>query len=104
MKYLETKDNFKDLIKEGNVLVDFYAEWCGPCRMLGPILEEVSNENKDITIIKVNVDNFEDLAREYGIMSIPTVILFKNGKESNKKITENIIVATNIVAGSECLV
>lgn len=86
MKYLETKDNFKDLIKEGNVLVDFYAEWCGPCRMLGPILEEVSNENKDITIIKVNVDNFEDLAREYGIMSIPTVILFKNGKESNKKI------------------
>ena len=62
------------------VLVDFYADWCGPCRMLSPILEEI----KDHNIYKVNVDEEENLAREYGVMSIPCVVFIKDGKEVNR--------------------
>lgn len=75
--------NFKKLIQEPTILVDFYANWCGPCKMLSPILEKVSS---DIKVIKVDVDKFEKLSREYGIMSIPTVILFKNGEEVKRNI------------------
>ncbi len=70
------KEDFNDLIKEGFHLVDFYAEWCGPCRMLAPILEEI----KDIDIIKVDVDKHPSLAQKYGVMSIPTLIFFKDGE------------------------
>lgn len=73
---------FNDLIQE-RVLVDFYANWCGPCKMLGPVLESVSDE---IKVIKVNVDDNSDLAREYGVMSIPCVILLENGKEIKRNI------------------
>ena len=62
------------------VLVDFYADWCGPCRMLSPILEEI----KDHNVYKVNVDEEENLAREYGVMSIPCVVFIKDGKEVNR--------------------
>ncbi|MBE6157192.1 MAG: thioredoxin [Firmicutes bacterium] len=86
MKYLENEKDFNELIKEGKVLVDFYADWCGPCKMIGPVLEEIASENSDVEIVKVNVDNFENIARSYGIMSIPTLIVFKNGKETNKSI------------------
>ena len=86
MKYLENEKDFNELIKEGKVLVDFYADWCGPCKMIGPVLEEIANENSDIEVVKVNVDNFENIARNYGIMSIPTLIVFENGKEVNKSI------------------
>ena len=86
MKYLENEKDFNELIKEGKVLVDFYADWCGPCKMISPIVEEIANENSDIEVVKVNVDNFENIARQYGIMSIPTLIVFKNGKEVNKSI------------------
>lgn len=65
------------------VLVDFYADWCGPCRMLGPIMEEISKEHK---VFKVNTDEAQELAMEYGIMSIPCVIAFKDGKEINRSI------------------
>lgn len=75
-------NNFKELISE-RVLVDFYADWCGPCKMLGPVLESVSNE---IKVLKVNVDANQDLAREYGVMSIPCVILFDKGKEVKRNI------------------
>jgi thioredoxin 1 len=66
------------------VLIDFYAEWCGPCRMYGPILDEFSNENPDVIIGKVNVDNNDSIAANYGIRSIPTTIIFKNGEVVNR--------------------
>ena len=80
IKYLE-KNNFNEEIKEEKVLVDFYADWCGPCKIMGEILESV-----DGNIVKVNTDTFPRLAQKFGIMSIPTLILFKDGSESNKMI------------------
>jgi thioredoxin 1 len=77
-------EDFKLLIKEGIVLVDFYANWCGPCKMLAPILEAY-NTRDDVVVIKVDVDSAEELARQYGIMSIPTLILFKNGVVTSVK-------------------
>jgi len=62
------------------VLVDFWADWCGPCRMLAPILEEISDERADVKICKVNVDEESELATKYNIMSIPTIIVFKDGE------------------------
>ena len=83
MIHLEN-ENFNELIKE-KVVVDFYATWCGPCKMLGPIFESVANES-DIKFIKVDIDNHEDLCREYKVMSVPTLILFENGKEIKRNI------------------
>ena len=85
MKLELINENFDELINEEKVLVDFYADWCGPCRMLSPIIDEVATE-QNIKVVKVNVDNHEDIAKKYGIMSIPTIILFKNGEETNKNI------------------
>lgn len=62
------------------VLVDFYATWCGPCKMMHPIIDKVVSENETLEVLKINVDENEELAREYGIMSIPTLILFKDKK------------------------
>ena len=76
-------DEFKTVINEGNVVVDFFATWCGPCKMLSPVMDEISNELSDINFYKVDVDKNEDIAREYGIMSIPTIIIFENGKVVN---------------------
>ena len=75
MIHLE-KENFNELISKGTHLVDFYAQWCGPCKMQAPILEQLEG----IDVIKVDVDEHEDLARTYGIMSIPTLIFFKDGE------------------------
>ena len=75
-------ENFNELTKE-RVLVDFYANWCGPCKMLSPVLEKVSS---DIKVIKVDIDKYNDLAREYGVMSIPCLILFENNKELKRNI------------------
>lgn len=80
------ESNFSDYISDGKVLVDFFANWCGPCKMLSPILEELSEERSEFKIIKINVDECESLARQFGVMSIPTLILFKDGKEIDKKI------------------
>ena len=77
------EENFGSYISTGKVLVDFFANWCGPCKMLIPVLEELSSK---YNIVKVNVDEFEELAREYGIMSIPTLYLFKNGEVIAKTI------------------
>lgn len=83
MKYLETNENLEDLIKKGKYLVDFYAQWCGPCKMLEPILENISDK---INIIKVDIDKFEKIAVEKGIMSIPTLIFYEDGEEVQKVI------------------
>lgn len=66
------------------VLVDFYADWCGPCRMLAPTLEEISSERSNVKIVKVNVDEAQKIAQQFGIMSIPTLMVFQNGKEVSK--------------------
>lgn len=73
------EENFEELIKEGTVLVDFYAEWCGPCKMLSSVLIQFSEMHKDVTVIKINVDTHQELANKYGVMSIPKLILFKDG-------------------------
>lgn len=75
-------EDFKEITKN-KVLVDFYASWCGPCKMLGPVLEKLSSE---FDIVKIDVDEYPDLAREYGVMSIPTLILFDEGQETKKTI------------------
>ena len=79
MIHLE-KENFNELITD-KAIVDFYATWCGPCKMLSPVFESVSEEIKDTKFIKVDVDKFEELCRNYKVMSVPTLILFENGKE-----------------------
>ena len=81
--HLEREEKFKELIKADKILVDFYANWCGPCKMLAPVLEKAESEVK---VIKVDTDEFEDLSREYGVMSIPTLVLLEHGKEVKRNI------------------
>ena len=83
-----TKDNFKAEVLDykGTVLVDFWADWCGPCRMLSPIVDEVATENPGIKVGKINVDEQQELSAQFGIMSIPTLLVFRDGK----KISESI--------------
>lgn len=82
------KNEFENIIKENKpTLVDFFATWCGPCKMLSPILEKVEEEsNGEYNIVKVDIDESYDLAKKFGIMSVPTMIIFKNGEEVEKLI------------------
>ncbi len=83
-----TKDNFQKEVLESEkpVLVDFWASWCGPCRMLSPLVDEVAEERSDIKVGKVNVDEQPELASQFRVMSIPTLIVFKNGKAASQSV------------------
>ncbi|MBR3968274.1 MAG: thioredoxin [Clostridia bacterium] len=76
--------NFESEIAASTTLVDFYADWCGPCQMIAPIVEEIAAERTDITVGKVNVDNDASIAIKYNVASIPTLIVFKDGKEVSR--------------------
>ena len=78
IKEITNAKEFDDSIKEGRVLVDFYALWCGPCKMLAPIVEKVIEENPEVDLLRVNVDENEELAVRYNIVSIPNLIYFEN--------------------------
>ena len=88
MEIIDIKNNFESEVEKynGTCAVDFSASWCGPCKMLGPIFEEVSKSYDKVKFCKVDVDDNEDVCRKLGIMSVPTIILFKNGKEIKKNI------------------
>jgi thioredoxin 1 len=80
-----TDSNFNQEVADGITLVDFYAEWCGPCRMMSPILDQVADElSGQAKIAKVDIDNNQNLAAEFKIMSVPTLIIFKSGKEAQR--------------------
>ena len=86
MKVVEEKD-FENEIKAGVSLVDFYASWCGPCRIMANILEDIAEElGEKVNVFKVDVDNAENVARSFGIMSIPTLIIFKDGQMQEKHV------------------
>ena len=87
MRIIETVKEFDEVINTNNkVLVDFYADQCGPCKMLAPVLEKISANRPNDVIVKVNVDNLGEIAQRYGIMSIPTLIVFENGQVKNTSI------------------
>ena len=83
-----TSSNFEEevLNSDKTVLIDFYADWCGPCKMFSPIIESVAEENEDIKVVKIDVDNAQDLAIKYQVMSIPTIVVIKNGQEVNRNV------------------
>ena len=83
-----TSSNFEEevLNSDKTVLIDFYADWCGPCKMFSPIVESVAEENEDIKVVKIDVDNAQDLAIKYQVMSIPTIVVIKNGQEVNRNV------------------
>ncbi|MBQ7185993.1 MAG: thioredoxin [Ruminococcus sp.] len=83
-----TSENFEAevLNSEKTVIADFYADWCGPCRMMRPALDQIAAERDDVKVVAINVDDEDELAANYGISSIPCVIAFKNGKESDRSV------------------
>ncbi len=85
IKHLERFEDFEKEVQGEVVLVDFYADWCGPCQMLAPVLEELDKEGK-VKVVKIDVDSLPDLARQFRVMSIPTVMLFKNGQFVKKQL------------------
>ena len=83
-----TSENFEEEVLkcEKTVLVDFYADWCGPCKMMAPVIEDVASEKEDIKVVKINVDDAQDLAMKYQVMSIPTIVIIKNGQEVKRNV------------------
>lgn len=85
IKEINKADFENEVLKsDKKVLVDFNAEWCGPCQMLHPVLEELSNENENVKIVSVNIDDEEELAEKYEVISIPCLVVFEDGKEVNR--------------------
>lgn len=83
-----TRDSFEQSVLKSDkpVLVDFYADWCGPCKMLSPVVEQIAEESDAYRVCKVNVDEAMDIAAEYGVVSIPTLVVFKNGEASARTV------------------
>jgi len=81
---IHNAEEFNNAIQSGRVLVDFYATWCGPCRMLAPVIDEIASEHPEIKVVRVDVDEVGDIAAKYGIASIPTLIDFQDGKAVNE--------------------
>lgn len=83
-----TKENFQSevLDAQGTVLIDFWADWCGPCRMLSPIVDEVAEQHSDVKVGKIDIDAQLELANQYGVMSIPTLLVFKNGQKVGESV------------------
>lgn len=83
-----TNENFEEEVikSEKTVLIDFYATWCGPCKIYSPIVEEFATENEDIKVVKLDIDEAQDIAMEYNVMSIPTTIIIKDGKEVDRAV------------------
>jgi len=80
-----SKENFKEVVgKQGIVLLDWWASWCGPCRVVGPVLEEIAGERDDLRVVKLNVDENQQTAASFQVLSIPTMILFRNGQAEKK--------------------
>ena len=96
-----TNNNFEEEVLNSDkpVIIDFYADWCGPCKIMSPIIDNIAEENTDIKVGKVNVDESQEIAIKYNIMSIPTIIVFKDGKEYKKFVgvtsKENILSGLN---------
>ncbi len=86
MKTVNAKTFQKEVLEKDRVLIDFNAEWCGPCKMLGPILEELSKEVTKTEIVSINVDENEDLAKDFNVFSIPCLVLVEKGKEIDRKV------------------
>ena len=85
LKHLNS-ENFEEEVNSGKVtLVDFFATWCGPCKMLGPVLEQVADEVKEnVNVVKLDIDENMDIAKQFGVMSVPTMVIFKDGKEVDR--------------------
>ena len=83
-----TKDNFNSEVLQSDrtVLLDFWASWCGPCRMVSPVIDEIAEERSDIFVGKINVDEQRELAAQFGVMSIPTLVVLKTGREVNRSV------------------
>lgn len=84
IKHVESKEELNELLAKGDVLVDFFATWCGPCKMLSPVLEELDKEGFPVQIVKIDTDEVTDLAIEYGVQAIPTLLYFSDGKLVNR--------------------
>ena len=87
MKIIKSNEEFNSLINSDSlVVIDFFATWCGPCKMLSPVLENVSNVLNNVEFIKVDIDQFNELASQYKVQSVPTIVFVKNGNEINRHI------------------